>query len=104
MSDIKTDEEMQDIAKELTNIMIRRGSYNAKTIIDEVNTAIKSIEKVKSDVAFERYTWEDIRNRSRYNFFVDCIMSMTEHYGHSMNDIIIDARKLAENVYGKFPE
>lgn len=30
MSDIKTDEEMQDIAKELTTIMIRRGSYNAK--------------------------------------------------------------------------
>ena len=104
MCDIKTDEEMQDIAKELTTVMIRRGSYNAKTIIDEVNTAIKAIEKVKSDVAFERYTWEDIRNRSRYNFFVDCIMSMTEHYGHSMNDIIIDARKLPENVYGKFPK
>lgn len=104
MSDIKTDEEMQDIAKELTTIMIRRGSYNAKTIIDEVNTAVKAIEKVKSDVAFERYTWEDIRNRSRYNFFVDCIMSMVEHYGHSMNDIIIDARKLTENVYGKFPK
>lgn len=104
MCDIKTDEEMQDIAKELTAIMIRRGSYNANIIINEVNTAIKAIEKVRSNVAFERYTWEDILNRSRYNFFVECITSMVEHYGHSMNDIIIDARKLAENVYGKFPE
>lgn len=104
MIDIKNDEEMQYIAKELTNIMIRRGSYNAKTIISEVNTAIKAIEKVRSTVAFEKYTWEDICCRFRYNFFVDCINSMAEHYGHSMNDIIIDARKLAENVYGKFPE
>ncbi len=29
-------EEMQDIARELTQILIRRGAYNAKTIISEV--------------------------------------------------------------------
>lgn len=97
-------EEMQDIAKELTNIMIRRGAYNAKTIISEVNTAIKEIEKAHSTVKYENYNSEAILSRRRYNFFVECIMSMTEHYGHNMNDIIIDARKLAENIYGKFPE
>lgn len=97
-------EEMQDIARELTQILIRRGAYNAKTIINEVNTAIKAIEKVHATVKYEVYSKEQILNRCRYNFFVDCINSMAEHYGHSMNDIIIDARKLAENVYGKFPE
>ena len=104
MIEFENDEEIQDIAKELTNILIRRGAYNAKTIISEVNTAIKVIEKVRSKLEFERYTWEDIHNRRRYNFFVDCINSMAEHYGHSMKDIISDARKLTENIYGKFPE
>ncbi|QZI93570.1 hypothetical protein NPJJOOEL_00250 [Enterobacteria phage Brandy] len=97
-------EELQDIARELTNILIRRGAYNAKTIINEVNIAIKAIEKAHSTVKHENYSREEILNRRRYNFFVDCVNSMAEHYGHSMKDIISDARMLAENIYGKFPE
>ena len=46
-------EEMQDIARELTQILIRRGAYNAKTIISEVNTAIKAIEQVHATVKYE---------------------------------------------------
>lgn len=95
-------------AEDLTKILISRGAYNTKDIIKEVNVAMDAIRKEFKHISSigENGHLEDIELVAlrRYYFFVDCIIDLTKNYSHYMNDIIIDARKLAENIYGKFPE
>lgn len=102
--------EFQETASELTAILLKKGAYKSKDIINDVNLVMKELSKVRESIElddpdpFDSLGKNFLVNSRRYSFFIDCILIMAKQYDHHMKDIISDARKLAENIYGKFPE
>ena len=95
-------------AEVFTTLLVQRGD-STDSIIKDINLLIKEITKTYEQCFQDgelAASTKTLLNLHRHKFFVDIIRykltPLPQNY--HVKDIVKDSRKLAENIYGKFPE